>query len=451
MQNVQCFVKNFQQVAGTMKHSHTVARTLVLGAGLAAAVSLAWAQQAPKSHMSATQRYPITAAQRTTATQTAQAGVPLSELAPNAPDDYVVRRGDTLWEISGKFLRSPWRWPQLWGMNMEQIRNPHLIYPGQHLYLDKRDGRAYLRLGRPVDGGLETVHVSPSNRATMLDANPLPTLKPNLIEPFLAEPIVADQETFSKAPRIVATPEETRVLVAKGDHAYARGPKGDPLVVDPSAKLKQYRVFHSAKPLIDPETKEVLGYEGQYVGQVELVRGEGSSEEDMDVAYDPPRIPAAGDRNPEPPTPEEAEKRTLPVAAKINIISSKEEIRVGDIMVPEPPRQFRSYVPHEPGVEVHARVVAIYGDSVRYAGQSQVVAINKGLQDGIENGDVLALLSTGVKKLDKTVNERGELIKLPDERNGLAMVFLPFDRVSYVLVMQIVNPVQIGDKLINPR
>lgn len=448
---MQHFVKKFQQVADTMKHSHTVARTLVLGAGLAAAVSLAWAQQAPKSHMSATQRYPITAAQRATATQVAQAGVPLSELAKNAPDEYTVRRGDTLWEISGKFLRSPWRWPQLWGMNMEQIHNPHLIYPGQRLVLDKRDGRAYLRVGRPVDGGLETVHVSPSSRVEMLDANPLPTLKPNLIEPFLAEPIVADMDTFDKAPRIVATPEENRVLVAKGDHAYARGPEDAPLLMEPAAKPKQYRIFRGAKPLIDPETKEVLGYEGHYVGQAELVRSEGKSEEDMDDAYDPPRVPATGDRNPEPLTGDEAAKRMLPVPAKINIVSSKEEIRTGDRLVPEPPRQFRSYVPRAPAVPVDARVVAIYGDSVRYAGQSQVVAINKGLQDGIENGDVLALLSTGAKIRDKTVSEHGELIKLPDERNGLAMVFLPFDRVSYVLVMEITRPVQVDDKLINPR
>jgi len=434
-----------------MKHSHTAARAWVLGAGLAAAVSLAWAQQAPKSPMSATQRYPITAEQRATATQVAQAGVPLSELAKDAPDDYTVRRGDTLWEISGKFLRSPWRWPQLWGMNLEQIHNPHLIYPGQHLFLDKRDGRAYLRVGTQVDDALDTVHVSPRNRVEMLDANPLPTLKPNLIEPFLTQPIVADMEVFDKAPRIVATPEESRVLVAKGDHAYARGSKDAPLRMEPGAKPKQYRLFRGAKPLIDPETKEVLGYEGQYVGQAELVRGESMSEEDVEAAYDPPRMPAAGDNNATPLTAAQADTRTLPVAAKIDIIGSKEEIRAGDRLVPEPPRQFRSYVPHAPSAPVEARVVAIYGDSVRYAGQSQVVAINKGRKDGIENGDVLALLSTGAKIRDKTVSDRGELIKLPDERNGLAMVFLPFDRVSYVLVMQIVSPVQIGDKLINPR
>src|SRR4029079_15370842 len=81
------------------------------------------------------QKYPITSGQRSTAEQVAQAGVPLSELATNAPEEYTVKRGDTLWAISGLFLKSPWRWPELWGMNMEQIRNPHLIYPGQQLVL----------------------------------------------------------------------------------------------------------------------------------------------------------------------------------------------------------------------------------------------------------------------------------------------------------------------------
>ena len=419
-----------------MKHSHTVARTLVLGAGLAAAASLALAQHAPK--------YPITAAQRATATQVAQAGVPLSELAKDAPDEYVVKHGDTLWEISGKFLRSPWHWPQLWGMNMAEIQNPHLIYPGQRLVLERRDGRAYLRTARAVDGALETVRVSPRNRVEMLNPNPLPTLKPNLIEPFLAEPIVADKaDFFENAPRIVATPEESRVLVAKGDYAYVRGPDDAQLQMTPG-KRQQFRIFRGAMPLKDPVTGDVLGYEGHYVGQAVLLGSEGQSEEEDagDAVYPSGPWPDASAAS--------KAKEVLPVAAKINIISSKEEIRAGDRLVPEPERQFRSYVPHAPGVEVDARVVSIYGDAVTYAGQSQVVAINKGLSDGLENGDVLALLSNGAKIRDKTVSEHGQLIKLPDERNGLAMVFLPFDHVSYVLVMQINRPVQVGDKLINP-
>ena len=98
---------------------------------------------------------PVTPQQRGTAQRVAQDGVALSELAPGAPDSHTVRPGDTLWDISKIFLRSPWRWPELWGMNLDQIRNPHLIYPGQMLVLDTSNGRARLRMGRAVGTGTE--------------------------------------------------------------------------------------------------------------------------------------------------------------------------------------------------------------------------------------------------------------------------------------------------------
>jgi nucleoid-associated protein YgaU len=164
---------------------------------------------------------PITQEQRATASQVAQAGVPLSELAPNAPDEYTVKRGDTLWGISGVFLTRPWRWPELWGMNLEQIHNPHLIYPGQQLVLDKSGGRALLRL-QAVNGDddrpLETVRLSPRVRIESLADTSLPTLKANLIEPFLSEPLIVDDGTLLKAPRIVGAPE-SRVLITRGDRA----------------------------------------------------------------------------------------------------------------------------------------------------------------------------------------------------------------------------------------
>ncbi|MFT4193087.1 MAG: peptidoglycan-binding protein, partial [Ottowia sp.] len=166
----------------------------------------------------------------------------------------------------------------------------------------------------------------------------------------------------------------------------------------------------------------------------------------------PPEPPAAGDADPQPvahrttaPAP-----ALTPVPATIDVVGSKEEIRAGDRLIPEPPRDFRSYVPHAPDMPVDARVVLVHGSAVRYAGQNQIVVINKGLRDGIENGHVLALLSTGPRIVDKTDGKRTR-IQLPDERNGLALVFRPFERVSYALVMEITSPVQVGDKLTNPR
>ena len=106
------------------------------------------------------QNFPITAQQRATATQVAQSGVALSELSPNAPQSYTVKSGDTLWDISGMFLKSAWRWPELWGMNLSDIKNPHLIYPGQTLYLDTSDGRARLSM-RPGGGPAHGAGVAP--------------------------------------------------------------------------------------------------------------------------------------------------------------------------------------------------------------------------------------------------------------------------------------------------
>ena len=254
-----------------MKPISTVASRLP-GVPLALLV-VALSHAAPVAAQSAAGR-PVMPQQRATAEQVAAQGVPLSALAPNAPEEYTVRRGDTLWRIAGVFLQSPWRWPELWGMNLKDIRNPHLIYPGQQLYLERVGDRAYLRARRAGDGQVgQTVRVSPRNRVEVLGAGPLPTLEPHLIEPFLAEPLVVDDDTFQRAPRIVALANQSRVLVAKGDRAYVRGPADAPLLKAPGLP-NDFRVFRTATALKDPQTGEILGYEGQYVGQAALVRGE---------------------------------------------------------------------------------------------------------------------------------------------------------------------------------
>jgi len=372
--------------------------------------------------------YPVTPTQRATAQQTAEAGVPLSELAPNAPDQYTVQRGDTLWAIARLFLKSPWRWPELWGMNLQQIRNPHLIYPGQQLYLDKRDGRAVLRIGSASGASAQpaTVKLSPRTRVESSAGGALPTLQSHLIEPFLAEPLVVDEVTLRQAPRIVAT-QEGRVMLSRNDRAYARGEAGVPLLNGPEGPAR-YRVFRDAKPLKDPYTGEILGYEAQYVGQAELASGETTREV----------------------TGREGQLTTSPVPATIDILTAKEEMRVGDRLLPEPARQLRSYTPRAPTGPVEASVVSVYGSAVRYAAQNQVVAINRGTRDGTEAGDVLAVLKAGEQIVDKTDPAR-PVLQLPDERNGLAMVFRTFERVSYALILDITDSVKVGDRLVQPR
>ena len=378
----------------------------------------------------AAQNFPITTEQRNTANQVAQKGVPLADLAADAPDSYTVKSGDTLWAISKIFLKTPWRWPELWGMNLAEIKNPHLIYPGQMLILERRNGRATLRLAgdQPAadDQPMNTVRVSPRIRYEALSNVGLPTLRASAIEPFLAEPVVVDETTLNQAPRIVST-QEGRVLLTRGNRAYARGPADAPLM-DDQARLKQYRVFRNATPLKDPVTGEVLGYEAQYVGKATLVRGETTA-----------HLETGG-----------KDEGTAIVPATIDIISAKEEMRVGDRLLPEPPRQLQSYTPHAPSSTVNGRIVSVYGSAVVNAAQNQVVAINLGTRDGMEIGHVLAIVKDGERVVDKSDPAR-PLMKLPDERNGLLMVFRTFDRVSYALILEITDGVRVGDRLINPR
>ncbi len=402
---------------------HTMPKSKVAIAALVALVSTVLT--APAS----AQNYPITADQKATAAQVAQAGVPLSELSPNAPDSYSVKAGDTLWAIAGLFLKNAWRWPELWGMNLQEIKNPHLIYPGQNLYLERKDGRATLRMARSAsaEGALDTVRLSPRIRSESLASDALPTLKSHLIEPFLTEPMIVDENGLKAAPRIVAA-QEGRVLLTRGDRAYARGQGEAVLVDEPGQKQKAYRVFRNATPLKDPVTREVLGYEAQYVGKALLARGESS----------------------QPSTDRDGKPRTDVVPATIDIVAAKEEMRVGDRLLPEPAQLLQSYMPRAPQGPVDARIVSVYGSAVVHAGQNQVVVINRGSRDGIESGHVMAILKDGARLLDKTDPARPEL-KLPDERNGLLMVFRTFEKLSYALVLEITDGVKVGDRLVNPR
>lgn len=399
-----------------------IASTCALSVGLALAASsvsaAAWAQQ-----------HPVTTQQQATAQQVAQKGVPLSALASNAPDSYTVRKGDTLWRISGMFLRQPWRWPELWGMNLQAIANPHLIYPGQTLYLERTNGYARLRTTR--GGATETIKLSPRVRTDSTNDLALPTLQMNLIEPFLAEPLVVEELTLAQAPRLIATSDE-RLFMSPGDEVYARGPEGMPLVLTGEGQ-NMYRIFRTATPLVDPVSKEVLGYEAQYVGKAELRVEEAP-------AANQPAAEGSTDNAPIRYTP-----------ATLHIAHVKEEVRANDRLLPEPPRQYHSFVPHAPAEDVEARVVGLYtSNAMRYGTQHQVVSINKGEQDGMQPGMVLSLITQGQQLVDRTDPERAT-VQLPDQANGTGMVFRVFDRVSYVLVMDTRRGVQVGDRLHNPQ
>ena len=294
----------------------STAGLLLVASALLAGTTPAWAVDAPN------------AAQRATARQVAQNGVPLSALADNAPASHTVQRGDTLWAISSLFLKSPWRWPELWGMNLQDIRNPHLIYPGQVLQLVKDGDRARLQLAKGGATGQppsNTVMLSPRVRSQLLDNGAIASIPLQLIAPFLNEAVVLSEDELAAAPRVVAT-QEGRVMISRGETAYVRGDLGG---------ARSFTLFRQSKPLRDPGTNELLGYEAGYIGTADFVRAEGTS--------------PAGD---------------LPVPATFVMTSARQEAGVGDRLAPVPARDFSAYVPHPPAAPMAGQVVSIYGEAL---------------------------------------------------------------------------------------
>jgi hypothetical protein len=362
--------------------------------------------------MAAEPNFPITPQQRSTAQQVAQAGVPLSELAPNAPDSHTVQSGDTLWDISKLFLKSPWRWPELWGMNLDQVRNPHLIYPGQVLVLEKTGDRARLRVAQSGGGAPDnTVKLSPRVRSNLLESGAIGSIPLHLIGPFLTEAVIFNNDELSRAPRIVAA-QEGYVAMAQGQLAY---------VVGDLNRSSGYRLFREPTPLYDFDTKELLGYEARYVGTADFVR----PGRNFDEGGKPVVVPAT-----------------------VSIRSARMEVNVGDRLAPLPARDLDAYAPHHPNAPMAGRVLQIYGDALS-AGQNQIVALNRGARDGVERGHVLALWRQGDRQVERFDGER-TVLQLPNEQNGLLFVFSVFERTSYALILSVNVPVFPGDSFTQP-
>ncbi len=336
----------------------------------------------------------------------AQARTIVCEFKPNAPDSHTVVKGDTLWGIAGTFLDKPWCWPQVWGMNKEEIANPHWIYPGQIVWFDRAAGR--LRLGNKVggDGGAAgDMRLSPQLRMEGLGKDAVQSIPSGVIEPFLSQPLIIEDDEFKAAPRIIAT-RGARVYIGKDDKAYVRGDlKGG----------TSFQVFRPGKPLKDPITKQVVAQEAFYLGTLKL---------DAEA-------PAGSDVH------------TFTVA------SAKEEMGKGDLLMAMPPMPMQNYVPHPPETDVNAHVLAIYG-GVTHSGQNQVVSINRGKLDGLDVGSVLQLYHRGDTVSDPGGNKgwhgMGDpKVKLPDERVGSLFIFRVFKHVSYGLIMQVTEPIVVGD------
>ena len=318
------------------------------------------------------------------------------QIRSDAPDQYIVVKGDTLWDISGKFFKDPWRWPYIWGMNKTAIKDPHWIYPGETILLDRVNGT--LSVGNGISTGSDNiVKLSPQVRAGDSTQNAILSIPSKAIEPFLSQPLVVADKALASAPKLVGLPEE-RVIVGTGDVAYAKG-------LDEGQGSK-WQVYRPGKTFVDPETKEVLGHEANYLGAVEV--------------------------------------RKFADISTVVVTESKQEINIGDRLVAPDATVSRSYLPRAPDSKFNASVISIYG-GVSQAGQNTVITLNKGERDGLQSGHVLALTSKG-----RVVKNEGKSLTLPDEEYGLVFVFRVFEKVSYALVMQTRLPVQLLDHAVTP-
>ena len=324
----------------------------------------------------------------------------------DAPDQHVVVRGDTLWGISGQFLEHPWCWPQVWGLNQDQIKNPHWIYPGQIVYFDRAAGR--LRLGTPIGdsggGSASDQSVQRHVRTQGLDVQAIPSIPANVIEPYLSKPLIVTETELDTAPHLIAT-EEGHVNAGKGEKAYVRGDlKGETL----------FQVFRPSHPLKDPATQKVIAYEAVYLGTLRITR------------------PSKNDDT----------------ASVAEITEAKEEMGAGDRLLPVPITPFINYVPHSPSSPLTSRVVSIY-EGVSNAGQNQIVSVNVGKKNGVDIGTVLQLYRFGPTIVDPS--DKKKSIKLPDEEYGTLFVFRVFDNISYALIMEVRNSVEVGDVAKTPE
>jgi hypothetical protein len=338
------------------------------------------------------------------------AGVALAdeiELNPSHPDRYIVAKGDTLWDIAGKFLAKPWQWPEIWHEN-RQIADPHWIFPGDELVLTVVDGRSSVQVASRVQAPEASdlpegdLRLSPSIRISPL-GQAIPTIPLSSIQQFLIEPKVADAETFETAPYIVGMADE-HVIVGVGDKVYVRGAM--------NAKTPGYLVFRAGPPYLDAETGEVLGYEALYVGNG-----------DLETVGDP---------------------------SILRITKADREVIIGDRVMPIETEKIQlRFQPHPPAKPIWGHIISVV-DGVSQIGQWNIVVIDRGIKDGIDTGTVLEVRQSGVNQRD-TVNPNAQpLVALPPEKKGLLMVFRAYARVSFALVLNASAAMHINDAVSQP-
>ncbi|MES2672982.1 MAG: LysM domain-containing protein [Pseudomonadota bacterium] len=316
------------------------------------------------------------------------------------PNDYTVKKGDTLWDISSTFLNSPWKWPEIWQAN-PQIENPHLIYPGDLIKLFYMDGKPRITSERtlkliPGEGG----KLSPKVRVQQ-NSDAISTIPLDRINSFLSHSLVVEEADLKNAPYLLAGPQK-RIVVGAGDIAYARG--------NFSESLTNYGVYRQGEVFFDPKTKEVLGVHALGVGSVSVQSFKGD-------------------------------------IATVGVIRANEEIRIGDRLLLSEDRPMTStFYPSSPEGDIQGTIIAVEG-GVTQVGKYNVVMVNQGEREGIKVGNVLAIYKKGELVVDRV---SGGKVALPDERAGLMMVFRTFKKMSFGLVLEADRQLSVGDLALTP-
>lgn len=323
-------------------------------------------------------------------------------LADNHPEEYVVQKGDTLWDISKMFLKDPWYWPEIWQVN-PQIANPHLIYPGDVLVLIYVDGQPRL-FNR---GSAE--RLSPQIRTTQIEAA-IVSIPYDQIAAFLSRGLVIEKSEVGALPYMLATRGD-HLIAGAGNDVYVRGNVSD--------VGTRYSVVHIGDELVDPDDNSVVGFQGIYVGEGMVRRG--------------------GD------------------PATVRLLDTNREALQGDRLIPESIEIPLTFFPKSPASTIDGRIISVV-DGVSLIGQYQVVVINRGTRDNLANGDVLTVFQSGDVVKDRFAGGKlrggallgGESVKLPDEQAGTVMVFKVYDRIAYALVMEATSEIRVYDAVRNP-
>jgi LysM domain len=326
-------------------------------------------------------------------------------LNPNAPDSYVVKRGDTLWGIAKVFLRDPWFWPEIWQVN-PQIQNPHLIYPGDTLRLVYIEGRPTIMLQRG-----DAARVLPRVRSEPLQGA-ITTIPYEAVAAFMSKPFVLEKDQIKSAPYVLAT-RDLHVVMSDGDTVYARG------FSSPAELGAHYSMVRVGEALRDPDDNRIVGYNGVFTGSGRVTR-----------IGDPATLIMT-----------ESTRETYP----------GDKLFTGGVDVP------LDFIPSPPKGPINGRIMAV-SDGVTIIGQYQVVVINRGARDGLEPGNVLAVFEVGGTISDTEnhgfLSGKSSLIatkvRLPDERTGTFMVFKTFDHLSYGLIMEATDVIRVADRVENP-